>query len=135
MDLFHIIDEAQAVVLNKGVFKQVRVYRRAEEIYVESGKGFVKCYASGGVSTPNGRWIDIDSDFIILAPGKAPKFDKEKWEVESRVKLQEAHQEEMTDFFKNKLLNEYNKSNAIKRRKNANTIHKPGRTKKLTKSN
>lgn len=42
MDLFHRIDEAQAIVSKGGVFKQVEVYHRDGKVYVATAGGYAR---------------------------------------------------------------------------------------------
>lgn len=60
MERFHVIDDAAAIIRTKGVFRQVKVYRRGEALYAGHGSGFIKLSAGGGTSTPNVSWLDID---------------------------------------------------------------------------
>lgn len=58
MPLFHEIPEAQIVTRSKGVYKQVKLYRRGGDIYAGHGSGFVRLLAGGGTSAPNVSWQD-----------------------------------------------------------------------------
>lgn len=60
MDRFHLIDEAACIVRSKGVYKQVKVYRRGEAIYAGVSGGFVRLYKGGGTAVPALSWDDID---------------------------------------------------------------------------
>lgn len=49
MDLFHRIEDAQAIVRAKGgVYKQAELYRRADRLYIKNGGGFVRIEAESG---------------------------------------------------------------------------------------
>jgi len=70
MDLFTIIEDAQAIVrLPKGVHKQVKVYHRTGRIYVAHGGGFVCVTAkfgdAHGTSHPDVKVVDIDGAGIV----------------------------------------------------------------------
>lgn len=60
MPLFHEIPEAQIVTRSKGVYKQVKLYRRGGDLYAGHGSGFVRLLAGGGTSAPNVSWQDPD---------------------------------------------------------------------------
>lgn len=55
-ELFHVIEDVQIVLRRKGVYKQVKVYRRGNHCYAGIGSGFIKLMASGGTSDPNTLW-------------------------------------------------------------------------------
>ena len=61
-DLFHVIEDVQIVLRRKGVYKQVKIYRRGNHCYAGYGGGFVKLMASGGTSDPNVSWEKPDRD-------------------------------------------------------------------------
>jgi len=61
MSLFHVIDDAQVIIRNKGVYRQMKVYRRGTEIYAAHGTGFIKLMAMGATSHPNVTWIEVDT--------------------------------------------------------------------------
>jgi hypothetical protein len=77
MNLFHRIDDAQAIVRAKGgVFKQAELYRRADRIYVKHGGGFVRVLepfnGSWGTSSPHISVIEMPDDVGCLSvPQKA----------------------------------------------------------------
>jgi hypothetical protein len=49
MNLFHRIDDAQAIVRAKGgVFKQAELYSRGDRLYVKHGGGFVRVEGRNG---------------------------------------------------------------------------------------
>lgn len=66
MELFHIIDDAQAVIKKCGIFYQVKVYRRSTEIFVQHGSGFVKLSSRGNTSVPNICWLDLNAKGVII---------------------------------------------------------------------
>jgi len=59
-DLFHVIDDAHVILRSKGVFRQVKLYRRGVILFAGWGTGFVRLLPSGGTSHPNVSWEDID---------------------------------------------------------------------------
>lgn len=60
MERFHIIPDADVIIVSKSVFKQAKVYRRGDALYVGASGGFVRLYAGGSTGLPNLRWDDID---------------------------------------------------------------------------
>ena len=64
MQLFSIIEDAEAIVrLKNGVFKQVKLYHRAEKVYIGICGGYVRMDQAWGdgwpTSNPNVRVIDM----------------------------------------------------------------------------
>jgi len=57
--LFHKIDQGVAITRNKGVFKQVDLYRRGRELYLKHGAGFIRVMEHG-TSIPNVSVIELD---------------------------------------------------------------------------
>lgn len=52
MELFHRIDDGRAIVRNKsGVFKQVDLFRRGDELYVAHAGGFARVMGRDGRTT------------------------------------------------------------------------------------
>lgn len=60
MNRFHVIDDAAAILRSKGVFKQVKVFRRADALYAAHAGGFIRLYKGGGTSAPTIAWDDLD---------------------------------------------------------------------------
>lgn len=60
MDFFTPIPGAQAVVVTRGVYRQVPLFTRGGKTYAKIGAGFVRLMQGGSMSTPNGKWIDFD---------------------------------------------------------------------------
>ena len=61
MSLFHVIDDGQVIIRNKGVYRQVKIYRRGKDIYAAHGLGFIKLMATGATSHPNISWMEVDT--------------------------------------------------------------------------
>jgi len=59
MERFHIIEDAAAILVSKGVYRQVKVYRRGSALFAAYGRGFIRLYKDG-TSLPNVRCEDID---------------------------------------------------------------------------
>ena len=60
MERFHIIPDADVIIVTRSVFKQAKVYRRGDALYVGTSGGFVRLYAGGSTGIPALRWDDID---------------------------------------------------------------------------
>lgn len=65
-NLFHVIDDAQVVLRSKGVFKQVKLYRRGEHVYAGWGSGFIRLLKHGQTTHPS---VSYDAD-SICDPGE-----------------------------------------------------------------
>jgi hypothetical protein len=60
MSLFHVIDDAAAVLRTKGVFKQVKVFYRDNRLYAQHGGGFIGLRRDGGTTHPQVAWDYIE---------------------------------------------------------------------------
>lgn len=60
MDYFTPLEGANAITINRGVYRQVALYLRGDVIYARSGNGFVKLMAHGITSSPSAKWIEVD---------------------------------------------------------------------------
>lgn len=60
MERFHVIDDAAAIIRIKGVYRQVKLYRRGDALFAGYGSGFIKLSPGGGTSHPNVSWLDLD---------------------------------------------------------------------------
>lgn len=70
--LFHVMDDAYAVLCSRGVYRQSKMYRRystdrgVHYLYAAYGSGFVQILASDGTSHPHVRVADTDvGDYAI----------------------------------------------------------------------
>ena len=61
MEYFTVIQEGQAIVVTRGVYRQVPVYARGEKIYARHGGGYVRLIQGGSTSAPNIRCVEIDT--------------------------------------------------------------------------
>lgn len=66
MHLFHIIDDATAILRSKGVYRQVTVYRRGDEVFAKWGAGYVKLLSAGHTTHPNVSWVDVDPAGVTI---------------------------------------------------------------------
>ena len=76
-ELFHVIDDAQAILLSGGVYKQVKVYRRGKQIFAAHGGGFVRLFGYNGTSHPRVSWREIDTggnDKLVVEGNKEPTW-------------------------------------------------------------
>ncbi len=72
--LFHKIDEAQVVLVSRGVYKQAAVFRRFDGkehgLYAAASGGYVRLHGAGGTSAPRITWLDLDMDGALLRVGQ-----------------------------------------------------------------
>lgn len=61
MNFITAIDEGQAIVHSRGVYRQVPLYQRDGKIYAKHGGGYVRLAQGGSTSAPNVRWAEIDT--------------------------------------------------------------------------
>ena len=69
MDYFTIVEDTKAIIVSKGRYQQVDVYRRGTNVYVRVGGSFVRCLASGGTSVPSIRVEAMDQHTRIMRDG------------------------------------------------------------------
>ena len=50
--MFHVIEDAHAILRSGGVYKQVKLYRRNDGLYAGWGSGFIRLL-NHGTSKPN----------------------------------------------------------------------------------
>lgn len=75
MELFHIVEEGVALLRSKGVYRQVKVYRRGKDVFASHGGGFVKLGSHGGTSNPNVSWDGVEGPEIFVdRVGGQPRF-------------------------------------------------------------
>ncbi len=61
MERFHEIPDAAAILCTKkGVYRQVKVFRKGKEPYAGYGSGFIRLYHDGGTSVPDMRYVGLD---------------------------------------------------------------------------
>jgi hypothetical protein len=78
MNLFHRIDDAQAIVRSKGgVFKQAELYSRGDRLYVKHGGGFVR--VDGKVVSGNGWGTSSPAVTVLELPTLADVEFADKW--------------------------------------------------------
>ena len=53
MRRFHRLEDCEAVIRRKGVWRQVPMYERDELLYVKVGAGYVRLVAGGRTSDPD----------------------------------------------------------------------------------
>lgn len=64
METFHIIDDHAVILYSKGVYRQVKLYRRENKLYAAHGSGFIQLRGNGGTSNPNISWQDTSYPYI-----------------------------------------------------------------------
>lgn len=65
MDRFHLIEDAAAILVSKGVFRQAKVFRRGAGVYAAYGAGYIRLYRDG-TSLPNVRCEAVDVPGVKL---------------------------------------------------------------------
>jgi hypothetical protein len=60
MNRFTVIDDACAILRSKGVYRQVKLYRRGDDLSAGHGSGYIRLYANGGTALPDVKWEDMD---------------------------------------------------------------------------
>jgi hypothetical protein len=58
--LFHKIEGAVVILRQRGVFKQVDVYRREEKLYAKAAGGFIGLKREGGTTKPEISWEHLE---------------------------------------------------------------------------
>ena len=88
MKFFTEIPEAQAIVHARGVYRQVPLYGRGDQVFAKYGSGFVRLSTGGATSATSVRWSEFDAGLseIIDKDGAAPKLV----EIYDRPKVVEA---------------------------------------------
>jgi hypothetical protein len=79
VDLFHRIDDAEAIVrLKGGVYKQTELYRRGDRIFVKHGSGFVRVTALfgdvWGTSAPGVNVLEMSKGIRGLTLEPEPRW-------------------------------------------------------------
>lgn len=65
MDMFHVIEEATAIIRKpRGIYSQVKMYRRGDRLFVGYGSGYLRITAkfgdSWGTSHPDIKVVDFE---------------------------------------------------------------------------
>lgn len=76
MDRFHVLEDAAVVLRSKGVYRQAKVYRRADGVYAAWGAGYIRLYRKGGTTAPNVSWDDIEIGAVGADDFVADAFDR-----------------------------------------------------------
>lgn len=75
IDLFHAIEGAIVILRQRGVFRQVQVYRRADHLYARWGAGFIQLRGSNGTTLPDCNWeaLELPAGMeMVAAPLQVP---------------------------------------------------------------
>lgn len=69
--MFHVIQDAFCIIRNKrGVYKQTKVYKYKDGLYVGACGGFVRLMRDGNLGTPDLSYVDLN------IPGFSTKKDE-----------------------------------------------------------
>jgi hypothetical protein len=69
MERFHLIDDAAAILVSRGVYKQAKLFRRGKALFAAHGAGFIRLYEHG-TSIPTIRLEAVE------VPGSTIIFDR-----------------------------------------------------------
>lgn len=61
MERFHVIEDSAVILRSKGVFRQVRAYRRGGDVYAGWGNGYIRLLAGSSTTHPNVSWDGIEA--------------------------------------------------------------------------
>ncbi len=65
MERFHIIEDGACILYSRGVYRQVKVYRRGKDVFAAFGAGFIKLGGSSGTSNPNVAWRGVEAEQVV----------------------------------------------------------------------
>ena len=78
MDLFYIIDDGVAILRMRGrVYKQTKLYRRGEHLYVPASGGYIQLTRGSGTSDPNISCIGVEGPGVVFE-NNLPKYREPK---------------------------------------------------------
>lgn len=60
MDLFSIVEEGKVIISDRGVYRQVGLYKRGDTLYAEVKSGFIRLLARGLSTVPHIKWDTIE---------------------------------------------------------------------------
>lgn len=74
MTLFHRIEEAQAVIRRKGIYRQVPLYHRNGKIYAAYQGGYIQLLRSSSTTHPDTSWEEVFDplEHVRIATNKEP---------------------------------------------------------------
>lgn len=73
MELFHIIEDGQAIMFSRGVYRQAKVFRRGTMVFAQHGGGFIRLMQGGATSVPTVAWKGVDALGVTAdISGRAP---------------------------------------------------------------
>lgn len=75
MERFHVIEDGACITFSKGIYRQVKVYRRGHDVFAGWANGFVKLGPSSGTSNPNVGWRDVEAEGVTCdRVGSQPRW-------------------------------------------------------------
>lgn len=75
MERFTLIEDAAVILLGKkGVYRQAKLYRRADKIYAAYGGGYIRLLQGGSTTNPDVRYQDFEGDGVAQNLTGAPVF-------------------------------------------------------------
>lgn len=75
MERFHIIEDSAVIVRVGNVYKQVRAFRRGQNVYASVRGGYVRLLRGSGTTVPGISWDGIEADGVQWSgPSDQPKY-------------------------------------------------------------
>lgn len=60
MTPFTEVQDGLVITHEKGIYRQLPLFRRDQYVYAKVGAGFIRLYKQGATSKPNIKWVDYD---------------------------------------------------------------------------
>lgn len=83
-DLFHIIEDAYAILLHKGVYHQRKVYWRGDRLFAAWGSGFIRIGGHRTTSCPG-----VSCEGLDIPPLTGVRIDKTTCGAPQFVRLEQ----------------------------------------------
>lgn len=78
MELFHVIDDGVAIIRSGQIWKQTKLYKRGQMLFVPHGGGYIRiCDKFGdtwGTSVPSVKVIELEGSGVVMDGNNAPRF-------------------------------------------------------------
>lgn len=77
MDLFSIVEGGKVIISERGIYRQVDLYKRGETLFASFKDGFVRLLGRENTTVPHVRWLAIEGveyevDYMGPHPSAAP---------------------------------------------------------------
>lgn len=75
MERFHIIEDSAVIVRVGNIYKQVRAFRRGQNVYANLRGGYVRLLRGSGTTVPGISWDGIEAEGVQWSgPSDQPKY-------------------------------------------------------------